>query len=343
MLKKIILLLALSFILIFFWMGGEPANEKQIQIATVSPQLEESELVVYTYDGITAEWGLGPKIFPEFEKICDCKVKVVAKGDVGAIMAQLNLEKAAPKADIALGIDNTFREKAIELDLLEPYSGKLDGLEDGLFDSDARFIPFDWGYLAFVYDSEKIREPPKNLEDLTDIRFAKKIITEDARTSSPGKVFLYWVASEYGEGTGRYLERLEPNLLTITPGWSEAYNLFLSGEAPIVLSYSTSPAYHMINENTTRYKAAIFEKMYRQIEYVSIVKGAKNKELAEKFAGFMISEKAQNEIPLGNYMYPSRKATKLPEEFKNLENPDAYPEIQNGNSYEAVWEKVFSN
>ncbi|MEK6842916.1 MAG: thiamine ABC transporter substrate binding subunit [Candidatus Micrarchaeota archaeon] len=324
-------------------MQGKPANEKQISIATLSPQMEKSELVVYTYDGITADWGLGPKIFPEFEKICNCKVKIVAKGDVGAIMAQLILEKNNPKADIALGIDNTFKEKAIGMDLLERYSDSINGLEEGLYASDARFIPFDFGYLAFVYDSEKIKEPPKNLEDLADKRFKGQIIIEDARTSSTGKVFLYWVASEYGDGTKKYLERLEPNLLTITPGWSEAYNLFLQGETPIVLSYSTSPAYHMINENTSRYKAAIFPKMYRQIEYVSIVKGAKNKELAKKFVEFMISEKAQKEIPLGNYIYPARKGTRIPEEFGKLEGIIAYPEISNGNSYEMVWEGVFSN
>ena len=52
--------------------------------------------------------------------------------------------------------------------------------------------------------------------------------------------------------------RLKPRILTTTPGWSEAYALFTKGEAPMVLSYTTSPAYHMIAENDARYQAASF-------------------------------------------------------------------------------------
>ena len=50
--------------------------------------------------------------------------------------------------------------------------------------------------------------------------------------------------------------KLKNRVLTVTPGWSEAYGLFTKGEAPMVLSYTTSPAYHMIAENTERYQAA---------------------------------------------------------------------------------------
>ena len=40
----------------------------------------------------------------------------------------------------------------------------------------------------------------------------------------------------------------------MTQGWSEAYGLFLKGEADMVLSYTTSPAYHIAVEKdrTTR-------------------------------------------------------------------------------------------
>ena len=64
-----------------------------------------------------------------------------------------------------------------------------------------------------------------------------------------------------------YWERLRPNLLTITDGWSAAYGMFTKGEVPIVLSYVTSPAYHVKYEQTERYKALDFpEGMFRQVE-----------------------------------------------------------------------------
>lgn len=309
----------------------------------------QRELVVYTYDGITSEWGLGPKIFPKFEKACGCKIRVVARGDVGVMVSQLIFEKDSPKADVVLGIDNTFREKVASEDLLDSYVPKSIGfLDQALIPSsngvpDFRFIPFDFGYVGFVYDSDRLKVAPKGLEDLTLANYAKKIIIEDAQTSSTGKIFLYWIASEYGNATAEYLLRLKPSLLTITPGWSEAYSLFLQGEAPLVLSYTTSPAYHAVNENTTRYKAAIFPKMYRQIEYVGIARGAKERKIAEQFVEFMLSEEAQKEIPLGNYMYPARHGIALPDAFSALEKPSgAANEITDGEKWLKIWEESYS-
>ncbi|MFH0972290.1 MAG: thiamine ABC transporter substrate-binding protein [Candidatus Micrarchaeota archaeon] len=329
---------------ILSWMGSGSTQNVAL-ISTVSPTTQPdgtSTLTIYTYDGIASKYGLGPKIFPKFEKECGCKLNVIAKGDVGAMVSQLIFEKNGPKADVALGIDNTFKEKVGKEGLFEEYRPIAKGINDSFFAGDYHFIPFDWGYVAFVYDSEKI-DAPKNLEELTEKKYARKIVIEDARTSSPGKVFLYWVASEYGERTRDYLERLRPNLLTIAPGWTEAYNLFLQGEAPIVLSYSTSPAYHIINENTTKYKAAIFPRMYRQIEYVGVAKGAKNQELAKKFVEFMLSNDAQEEIALGNYMYPARNGIKLPDAFNSKMPAEALAEIQEGDKWLKIWEEVFSN
>jgi thiamine transport system substrate-binding protein len=342
-----LIIILLGAILVTKLESTNQPNIVSISTVTASPQFEinaQDELVIYTYDGITSEWGLGPKIFPKFEKECNCKVRAVAKGDVGAFVSRMIFEKNNPKADVALGIDNTFREKVASEDLLETYqSSGIRNVADSLYDGDGRFIPFDWGYLAFVYDSEKIK-PPLNLEELTLPKYYKKIIIEDARTSSPGKVFLHWVASEYGNNTEDYLKRLRPNLLTIAPGWSEAYNLFLQGEAPIVLSYSTSPAYHILSENVTKYKAAIFPKMFRQIEYVGVVKNAKNKELARKFVDFLLSNEAQVEIPAGNFMYPSVRGIKLPDAFNSEMLPkESYVEINGGDKWLKIWEKIFSS
>ncbi|MFH1107109.1 MAG: thiamine ABC transporter substrate-binding protein [Candidatus Micrarchaeota archaeon] len=304
----------------------------------------ERELVVYTYDGLTSEWGLGPRIFPLFEAECGCRVKTVAPGDVGSMMSRLIAEKASPQADVALGIDNTFRPAAVANDLFAPYEPANAGsVGEALVDGDFRFIPFDWGYLAFVYDSEKISNPPQSLDDLLQPEFRGKFAIEDARTSSPGKVFLYWVAAEKGSSTRDYLIALKRQVLTVTPGWSEAYNLFTSGEVPMVLSYSTSPAYHEINENTTKYRAAVFKRLPRQIEYVSVVKGAPHPELAREFAEFMLSPAAQREIPLGNYMYPASTSTELPEAFAELPVPEGFvPEPAGADKWLEVWEEVFS-
>ena len=285
---------------------------------------KEPDLVIYTYDSFVAEWGPGPKVVPKFEKMYNVKVQLVSVGDAGQVLNRAILEKKRPKADIILGTDNNLLSKALEADILVPYKPK--GIShipaDLLFDGSYRIIPFDHGYFAVVYDSKKLTDPPNSLEDLAHPRFRGKFILEDPRTSSPGLGFLLWTIAVYGERYLDYWERLKPNILTITEGWDTAYGLFTSGEAPMVLSYTTSPAYHVEYEDTTRFRAAIFEEgNYLQIEGMGILKKAPHPDLARKFMDYVITEAFQEEIPLTNWMYPVNPDVRTPESFRYAPKP----------------------
>ena len=285
---------------------------------------KEADLVIYTYDSFVAEWGSGPKVVPKFEKQYGVKVQLVSVGDAGQVLNRAILEKDRPKADIILGIDNNLLSKALEADILVPYKPR--GLsripEELIFDGSYRVIPFDHGYFAVVYDSKKIQVPPKSLEDLAHPRFKGKLILEDPRTSSPGLGFLLWTIAVYEDRYLDYWERLKPNILTITEGWDTAYGLFTSGEAPMVLSYTTSPAYHVEYEDTTRFRAAIFEEgNYLQIEGMGILKGAPHPSLARKFMDYIITADFQTEIPLTNWMYPVNPDVRTPDSFRYAPKP----------------------
>src|SRR5690606_22151559 len=105
----------------------------------------------------------------------------------------------------------------------------------------------------------------------------------------PGLGFVFWMRSVYGDQTPEAWKKLQKRILTVTPGWSEAYGLFTRGEAPMVLSYATSPAYHMIAENVERYQAAEFSEGHPiQIE-VAAMTTSKRSDLARNFLQFMIS------------------------------------------------------
>jgi thiamine transport system substrate-binding protein len=112
-------------------------------------------------------------------------------------------------------------------------------------------------------------------------------------------------------------------VLTVTPGWSEAYGLLTKGEAPMVLSYTTSPAYHMIEEKSDRYQAASFaEGHYMQIEVAGMTKKGAENPLAQKFLDFMTGPKFQDAIPETNWMYPAGKTDKpLDPAFGKLVEP----------------------
>ncbi|MCK4247427.1 MAG: thiamine ABC transporter substrate-binding protein [Methanomicrobia archaeon] len=290
----------------------------------VSEEIEEDKLVIYTYDSFVSEWGIGPKIVPLFEEAYNCKVEIKAVGDAGDVLNRAIIEKNNPRADILIGIDNNSLSKALKNDILVPYTPKTIDVvpEQFIFDPTYHVVPFDYGYIAFVYDSEIIT-PPQTFDELLDPKYKKAIILEDPRTSSPGAAFLLWTIAIYGENYLDFWEQLKPNILTITSGWDQAYGMFTSGEAPIVLSYATSPAYHVEYEDITRYKAFIpKDGGYLQIEGAGIVKNCAHKELAEKFIDWMLTEDFQREIPLTQWMFPVNSNVELPASFDYAVKPD---------------------
>jgi thiamine transport system substrate-binding protein len=189
--------------------------------------------------------------------------------------------------------------------------------------NDPIFLPYDWGYFAFVYDQQKTETVPASFNELAASDL--KIIVQDPRTSTPGLGLLLWVESAYGDQAEDVWENLADNILTVTKGWSEAYGLFLDGEADMVLSYTTSPAYHIVaDEDDSKAAAAFTEGHYMQIEVAAKVASSDVPELADRFMAFMVSDDFQNIIPTTNWMYPAvALKAGLPEGFATLIKPDA--------------------
>ncbi len=285
---------------------------------------DEKKLVIYTYDSFASEWGLAPKVIPAFERASGVTVELISVGSSGQALQRAILEKDRPKADVVIGIDNNLLTRAKQAGVLSAYrSPGIDNVPEALrFDPEFQVTPFDYGYFAMIYDSDLIKTPPKSLEELTDERFKKSVILMDPRTSGPGLGFLLWTVAVYGDDFPGYWGRLAPSILTITDSWSSGYGLFTNGEAPIVLSYSSSPVYHVAFEKSDRYKAAAFDQgHYMQIEGAGIVKGAPHRKAAEAFIDFMLSSTFQKEIPLTNIMFPASANTPLPESFSHAVRP----------------------
>lgn len=274
-------------------------------------------LTVYTYSSFTAEWGPGPKIKQAFEKACDCTLNLVPLEDGVAILNRLRLEGNHSKADLVLGLDDALISEAKQSGLFAPHPAKLDGIKVPGGWQDDTFVPYDYGYFAFVYDKDKLKQPPKSLEELVE-RPDLKVIYQDPRTSTPGQGLMLWMKSVYGDKAPAAWAELARKTVTVTKGWSEAYGMFLDGEADMVLSYTTSPAYHLIAESKPQYQAAAFEEgHYRQVEVAAKLKSAKQEKLADQFLQFMVSPAFQNEIPTGNWMYPVID-TPLPKGFEQM-------------------------
>jgi thiamine transport system substrate-binding protein len=286
-------------------------------------QAADKTLTIYTYESFTSEWGPGPKVKEAFEKTCGCTVDYVSAADGVALLSRLKLEGASTKADIVLGLDTNLITEAEDTGFFAPHGVDTAAAKvPGDFKDDT-FVPYDYGHFAVVYDSETLKDPPKSLKELVEGDPSQKIVIEDPRTSTPGLGLLLWVKSVYGDQAPEAWAKLKNRVLTVTPGWSEAYGLFTKGEVPMVLSYVTSPAYHIDQEKTERYKAAEFsEGHYVQVEVAGMIKASDDPELAKSFLGFMLSPAFQDIIPTTNWMMPAAAtSTPLPDAFGKLITP----------------------
>lgn len=278
-------------------------------------------LTVYTYDSFNSDWGPGPGVEAAFEEVCDCDLQFTSTGDGAALLARLRLEGERSEGDIVLGLDTNLMTAAVEAGLMAEHGLTPEGLTLPVAWDNANFLPFDWGYFAFVHRAD-MENVPGSFTELA--ASDASIVIQDPRSSTPGLGLLMWVQNAYGDDAATIWEGLADNVVTVTPGWSEAYGLFLDGEADMVLSYTTSPAYHLIAEEDDSYASATFsEGHYMQIEVGGILQTADNPELAQQFLDFMISPAFQTVIPETNWMYPAAlPADQLPDGFETLTQPD---------------------
>ncbi len=284
---------------------------------------ETPVLTIYTYDSFVSDWGPGPAVEAAFEETCGCDLQFVGAGDGASLLARVRLEGDRTDADVVLGLDTNQTVMAAETGLFAPAGTDLSGLNLPIAWQDETFVPFDWGYFAFVHNTD-MDNAPTSFEQLIALPDDVKIVIQDPRSSTPGLGLLLWVQAAYGERAPQIWEGLAPHILTVTKGWSEAYGLFLEGEADMVLSYTTSPAYHLIAEEDASKTAAEFtEGHYMQIEVAGKVASTDVPDLADQFLAFMVSDAFQSIIPTTNWMYPvSVPESGLPAGFETLITPE---------------------
>ncbi len=273
------------------------------------------ELVIYAPSSFAT--GVGHWAKKEFEEKHKCKITY--KPFSGLVHLLSSKSFRAGGDGVVCVSHEMLMKKEIE-DLFTPLSVQT----FGKFPSwkSHKFIPLSYSVLGFVYDTKKLKKPIHNFEDL--VKSKEKIILMDPRTSNPGLGLLLWIKRIYGPQSSTYWRRLSPQILTMPKSWSEAYALFMQGEAPIVLGYITSPAYHRLMEKKTNVKSISFtEGNYIQVNVAGIFKSCRHKPLLESFIHFLLSKKNQKRFVFQDWSYPAIVLDKpLPEEFRNLEPKD---------------------
>ena len=280
--------------------------------------MAKEQLNILTYDSFTSEWGPGPNIQKSFEEICNCEINWSTSDSSGALLSRVKLTNNKEGFDIILGIDNSLMDEAKKTKLFSNHSlsktiylaPEFKATSKSLLDflninwNDEVFVPFEFGYFSFIYNSSNLKNPPKSFDELAardDIR----IIIMDPRTSTPGLGLAKWIYQLKGDDSKSFWTSLQDQIVITSKSWSDAYGLFLEGEGDIVIGYSTSHLYHPWIVYEYDYKSLLLEEGHpMQIKTLGILNNAPNKKLAEKFLRFALSKEFQKHIPAGDWMYP---------------------------------------
>lgn len=288
--------------------------------ATPAMAQEKPVLTVYAGDYIVSEWGPGPKIEQGFEAFCNCDLDFVP----GDILPRILMEGEGTEADIVFGLNTDVTARARASGLFAPHGQDTTDLSLPIEWTDEIFLPYNWGETAFVYDETRLGNPPESFAELLEAPDDLKIVIQDPRGSISGLALLLWVKAVYGDDAPQAWAKLAPKVLTVTKGWSESYGMFTDGEADMVLSYTTSPAYHIEAEDDKTKHAAIFpEGHYFMAELTAQLKGTDQPELAQAFMDWVLTPDFQRVIPHANWSLPAKlPQAEWPQVMRDLPRPE---------------------
>lgn len=281
-------------------------------------------LRVMTY----SSFDIGEETVAQFEAEHNATLQFLDAGDTGQMISQAILSQDNPQADVLYGVDNTFLSRALEGGIFVPYeSGNLDVVpEDYILDDQHRVTPIDYGDVCLNYDRAFFADSdvpvPETLADLADPAYEGLLVVENPASSSPGLAFLLTTISVFGEdGYLDYWQQLRDNDVLVVDSWDTAYyGEFRAGTRPIVVSYATSPAaevYFSEEPLETSPTGAVVAPgtCFRQIEFVGILRNGENRDLAEAFVDYVLSDTFQRDIPLHMFVFPVNETVTLPDVF----------------------------
>lgn len=294
---------------------------------TASPQT----LTVMTHDS----FAVSEPLVAEFEKQNNVKISFLKSGDAGAALNRAILAKDSPLADVFFGVDNTFLSRALEAGIFLPYAAPslADIPAEFRMDSENRLLPVDYGDICLNYDkayfAQKNLPLPQSLDDLAKPAYKGLLVVENPATSSPGLGFLLATVAQFGPD--KYLDywrALRANGVVVVSGWETAYYTNFSGSSgkgsqPLVVSYGSSPVAEVVFANPPLKEAptgAITAPgmCFRQVEFAGILKGTKQRALAEKFVNWMLSPAFQEDMPMQMFVFPVNSKAKIPAEFQQF-------------------------
>jgi len=327
--KKTLSLLLMVVMVMGLFAGCTPKEEPA---AEVTEAVEATEEVADENSGepvelIISTWGynedkLRKNVFDPFEQANNVKIIL----ETGNNSDRLNKIR-------------TMENSTVDLIFLAG-SFAIEGIEEGLFEQlDTANIPnmdsvyeiakqphgvgygpaYTLNRTGIIYDSAMVDAPVVSWTDLWRPEFESNLsIPEITTTAGPAMVVLSGTvagtdALENSDDAFEKLTELKPNLVKTYGRSSELVNMFTQGE--IVIGVAQDFAFGRIKEAVpTAEWVNPTEGAFANLNTINVIKGSENKELAEKFINWMLSEEVQKANALDKIDSPVNTNVSLTEE-----------------------------
>ena len=270
-----------------------------------------------------------------FESETGFTLEVVPIGNAGAVANQVVLTADSPLGDVVFGVDNTFASRVLNSPALAPLTADdvadmAPSIRDGVL-ADGTLIPITFSDVCLNTDIGWFEEhgipEPETLDDLLRQDLAGLTVALNPASSSPGLAFLLATIGAFGEGSDAinggwqaFWTALQANDVAVAASWSEGYWGEFSGGGeggtrPIIVSYSSSPAWTIAEDGTHSTTRALLDTCFRQVEYAGVLSGAANPEGARALVRFLAGAEFQASIPNTMFMNPADTSAPLPEDW----------------------------
>jgi len=285
----------------------------------------EAQAQLNLYCTVQEEWCR--EMVTAFEKETSIKVNMSRKSS-GELYAQIKAEASNPKGDVWWGGTGDPHLQAAEEGLSEEYkSPMLAQLQDWAVrqweQSKGRTVGVYAGALGYGFNTELVKKKgiaePKCWADLLNPALKDEVQVADPNSSGTSYTMLATMVQLKGEEAGfDYLKQLHKNINQYTKSGAAPAKATSLGETTVGIVFMHDMVTMVVTGGPVKVVAPCEGTGY-EIGSMTLIKGAKNPDLAKKWYDWALTPAAQE---LGArakaYQVPSNKNAKTPKEAPDL-------------------------
>ena len=264
------------------------------------------------------------------------KIRFVRLGS-SLLMGRLRREKETLQADLVIGTDSCLTPEIMDLGVVGDHEIDPNSFHVPIPWEKQKIIPFCYGYLGFLYKGNQLPNPPETVDSILSSEL--KIVMSHPRTSTVGLVFTDWLKEKstpehldgapgdlpFHNGFSQNWQRFQERLLSLPKGLSQAFSLFMAGEADLMVAYTTSTEFAAVHRHDNSIRALPLKRAPFH-GYTAFVtpKGALNPE-AQKLLKALLRDDLQREIIQKDCLYPVAPSLQKGQIFSEKEPLPALP------------------